>query len=282
MMIRYLLPATMFVTLATPAWAQTTLDTTAPSTVARPREERKDDGAGKISGLIAIGGGFLPRYEGASRYRASPFALAAVRWRGVEFNLVGTELRIDLGGGGHFLFGPSLELSNGRKDNDTQGRLDLLDPIDDSLAYGGFIGYRFGGDARGQGRVVVSLQATRDTKTRKGMSFSTGLSYAAIRNKRIFTTFDLGARFNDGKFTRTFFGVTPQESEATGLRAYRPGGGLTRVSAGVTAGYQLSRHWGLLARAQGGTYTGDAADSPIVDDGSKGFAQVLFGVSYAF
>jgi outer membrane scaffolding protein for murein synthesis (MipA/OmpV family) len=114
------------------------------------------------------------------------------------------------------------------------------------------------------------------------MSYGAGISYAAVRTRKVFTTFNLSAKLNDGKYARTFFGVTPQEAQASGLREYRPGGGLSQVSAGLTAGYQLSRHWGILGRVEGGTYTGDAADSPIVKDGSKGFGSALLGVSFAF
>jgi MipA family protein len=279
-MIRRLLPLMTMTAIAAPAWAQTTLDTTAPSPVAQPVEESHTDRG--ISGLIALGGGFVPRYEGASRYRATPFGLAAIRWRGIEFNLAGPELKVDLGGGGNILFGPMIGLSNNRSRSDVDGPLEQLDRIKTSLSYGGFVGYRFGGNETGQGRIVVSLEATKDTKKDKGLSFGVGVSYAAIRSETLFATFDVSAKLNDKKYTRTFFGVTEAEAERSGLAAYRPGGGLTKISAGVTAGYQLSRHWGLLARVQGGTYTGDAADSPIVKDGAKGFGQGLLGISYAF
>jgi outer membrane scaffolding protein for murein synthesis (MipA/OmpV family) len=279
-MIRRLLPLITINAIAAPAWTQTTLDTTAPSRVTQSVEEsHHDDG---VSGLIALGGGFVPRYEGASRYQATPFGLAAIRWRGIEFNLAGPELKVDLGGGGNVLWGPMIGLSNNRSRSDVDGALKQLDRIKTSLSYGGFVGYRFGGDQRGQGRIVVSLEATKDTKKEKGLSFGVGVSYAAIRSEKMFATFDVSAKLNDTKYTRTFFGVTEAESGRSGLAAYRPGGGLTKISTGVTAGYQLSRHWGLLARVQGGTYTGDAADSPIVKDGSKSFGQGLLGISYAF
>jgi outer membrane scaffolding protein for murein synthesis (MipA/OmpV family) len=281
-MVRYLLPTMAILTFATPAWAQTTLDTTAPSPVANATRDGAEDDDRGISGLIAIGGGFVPKYEGASKYQATPFALVAARWRGLEFNLVGTELKVDLGGGGRFLFGPVIGISNSRSISDAEGPVKLLDRIKSSASYGGFAGVRFGGNENGQGRIVASVQATKDTKSEKGMTFDVGLSYAAIRQEKIFATFDLGAKLNDKKYTRTFFGVTEAESQASGLDAYRPGGGLTKVTAGVTAGYQLSRHWGVMARVQGGTFTGDAADSPIVKEGSKGFGQGLLGVSYAF
>ncbi|AUW57712.1 MipA/OmpV family protein [Sphingobium sp. SCG-1] len=280
-MLKYLLSSIAFLASAMPALGQTTLDTTAPAqTVNLPTEDDDEDSG--VSGLIALGGGIMPKYDGASKYEASPFGLAALRWKGIEFNLVGTELKVDLGGGGRFLYGPVLGMSNSRSVSDAEGPVKLLNPIKDSADFGAFAGFRFGGDKRGQGRFVVSVQATKDTKKEKGMSADVGISYAAIRNKKVFATFDLGAEFNDSKYTRTFFGVTEPEALASGLDRYRPSGGLTKVSAGLTAGYQLSRHWGLLTRIQGGTFTGDAADSPIVKDGSKGYGQALFGISYAF
>lgn len=281
-MVRYLLPTLAILTLATPAWAQTTLDTTAPSAASAPREEAEEDDDGGVSGLVALGGGFLPKYEGASEYAPTPFAIVAARWKGIEFNLTGPELKIDVGGGGRFLFGPVIGLSNSRSIDDVDGPLKRLNEIDGSASVGAFAGVRIGGNENGQGRIVASLQATKDTKKEKGMSYDVGVSYAALRQQKIFATFDISAKFNDGKYTRTFFGVTDAEAQASGLQAYRPGGGLTKVAAGLTAGYQLSRKWGLVARVSGGTFTGDASDSPIVKDGSKSYGQGLLGISYAF
>lgn len=283
-MNRILLPALACLTFAQPAWAQTTLDTTAPAPVAnlpidQPDDDEDDDG---ITGLIALGGGVVPRYQGSSDYQATPFGIAALRWKGMEFNVTGPELRVDLGGGGRFLFGPAIGSSNNRDRDDTEGALRQLNPIDGSIFYGGFVGYRFGGDDRGQGRIVVSLEATKDSKSEKGANFDVGVSYAAVRSRRFFATINLAANFNDAKYTRTFFGVTEAESLASGLPAYRPGGGLTRVTAGLTAGWQLTRRWGLITRLGGGTFTGDAADSPIVRAGSKTYGQALLGLSFSF
>jgi outer membrane protein len=55
-----------------------------------------------------------------------------------------------------------------------------------------------------------------------------------------------------------------------------------QASTGTTASYQLSKHWGLIGLVRGGTYLGDAADSPIVKDGSKTFGLAALGVSYSF
>lgn len=281
-MVRRLSPMIALLVFSSPALAQTTLDTTAPSQVANSPSTPEDAQDRGIHGLVALGGGMTTTYEGASSYSAIPFAVLAARWRGIEINLAGPELKLDFGGGGNFLFGPVIGLSNARSDDDMDGALKTLNEIENSASIGAFAGFRFGGNENGQGRFVVSAQATKDTRSEKGMSYDVGFSYAAIRQQRIFATVDVSARLNDGKYTRSFFGVTEAEAETSGLEAYRPGGGLNKVQGGITAGYQLNRKWGLMARISGGTFTGDAADSPIVRDGSKTFGQALLGVSYAF
>lgn len=132
----------------------------------------------------------------------------------------------------------------------------------------------------GEGAATLTLAATRDTKKKKGASFDAGVSYAAIRNLKSFATFDLAAEFGNAKHARTFFGVTEADAAASGLEAYRPGSGLTKISRGITSGYQLSRRWGIIGRLQGGTYSGDAADSPIVETGSSLFGAAVLGISY--
>ena len=86
----------------------------------------------------------------------------------------------------------------------------------------------------------------------------------------------------NASFVRSNFGITPLEATRSGFAAYHPSGGLTEVAAGATAGFQLSRHRGLLVRAQAGTYLGDASKSPIVKDGSKSFHLFALGLGYKF
>jgi outer membrane protein len=78
----------------------------------------------------------------------------------------------------------------------------------------------------------------------------------------------------------TFYGVTPAQSAASGLALYDPGSGLRHVGAGLIGGYDLSRHWTLVASVQSRWLQGDVAASPLVEERRNTYANA--GVAYRF
>jgi outer membrane protein len=84
--------------------------------------------------------------------------------------------------------------------------------------------------------------------------------------------------FGDDAYSDTYFGITPAESSAA-LPAYDPDGGM--VSAGVEFGarYRINDVWGLEGAVTYEKFTDDAADSPIVKQGSDEQWGVRFGVT---
>src|SRR3546814_445783 len=91
---------------AAPAAAQETLGGTAEGKTL-PADPEEDRGA---SGFFAIGPGVTSAYDGAKSYQLIPFAIADVRWKGVEFELRGLRARIDLLGDSPFQIGPAANL----------------------------------------------------------------------------------------------------------------------------------------------------------------------------
>ena len=71
-------------------------------------------------------------------------------------------------------------------------------------------------------------------------------------------------------------------ANAKSMRTYYDvsGSGLMFVAAGVEAGYDLARHWVLVASVEGRRMQGDAADSPLVENKSTWYARA--GVAYRF
>jgi MipA family protein len=91
------------------------------------------------------------------------------------------------------------------------------------------------------------------------------------------------ARFASGKYNRTFFGVDPAASLASGLPHYRPKGGL--YALGVVAGaYQpLGERWGLFGFAGYDRLQSGAARSPLVRQlGDRDQATAGIALTYTF
>jgi MipA family protein len=88
------------------------------------------------------------------------------------------------------------------------------------------------------------------------------------------------ATWGDSKSNGTFYGVTPEQSAASGFPAYQPGSGLRYVSLGLIGGYDLSRHWTLVASVQQRWLQGDVAQSPLADCRQNTYANA--GIAYRF
>ncbi|MXQ11969.1 MipA/OmpV family protein [Microvirga makkahensis] len=99
-------------------------------------------------------------------------------------------------------------------------------------------------------------------------------------------TLSAGPRLSlgDSEFTRTYFGVTPEEAALNGqVEAYRPSGGITSVGATASASYVWSEQWTTTAFVSYRRLVGDAADSPIVRTfGSENQVGLGLTASYSF
>ena len=76
------------------------------------------------------------------------------------------------------------------------------------------------------------------------------------------------AFYGDDTFSSTYFGVTPAEAAASSFNAYQSGAGFLSAGVELTAQYSLGGQWGLDGTLRWDRLTGDAADSPLVLQGS--------------
>jgi outer membrane protein len=270
----------------TPAYAQEALGAppTAEAEAAAPTSVQDAIGRlqGGAHGFFAIGAGAVPAFDGAKKYQLIPLMIGNVGWKGVELQVRGLGARVDLLGDSRVQIGPVFNVrSNRNSSSDGSGRVKLLDDVDSSVDLGGFVGYRFGGNRYGQGEVAFDVTLTKDVSDgHHGLIGSAQMSYAAYRSQKFFLNVDAQTSFADKKYMRAFFGVTPVEAARSALTAYRPDSGIRDAGAGLTAGYQFTPKWGLIARAGANYYLGDAKDSPIVKEGSK--LQAVGGLALSF
>jgi MipA family protein len=188
---------------------------------------------GSPHSMVALGAAVVPEYDGADTMRVLPFALGEVRWGGVDFQLRGQGLRIDLVSDPRLAIGPVIGARLPR--NNVDGRVGLLPEIDTAVEAGGFVGYRIGGDRTGQGSVQVELSVVHDvTRTHNGLLATASAGYAAIRQPKGFLSLDVQTTWANRDYTRTYFGVDPADAARSGLRVYRPGSGFRDVGAGLT------------------------------------------------
>lgn len=96
--------------------------------------------------------------------------------------------------------------------------------------------------------------------------------------------FRVGPRllFGSDSYTDTYFGVSSDEAANSDFDAYDPDGGLVSAGIELIATYKLGDQWWLEGRARWDQLQDDAADSPIVDQGSAEMGTLSIGVRRSF
>ncbi|OUL73064.1 MipA/OmpV family protein [Paraburkholderia hospita] len=94
--------------------------------------------------------------------------------------------------------------------------------------------------------------------------------------------FSMGPGFTwaDAEYTRTFFGVSSQQSAASGLPAYNTGAGIRDVHLNGYVSYDISKHWAASVAVTLGRLQHYAATSPITERRSE--LNTLASVNYRF
>ncbi|MEQ7869622.1 MipA/OmpV family protein [Chromohalobacter israelensis] len=72
--------------------------------------------------------------------------------------------------------------------------------------------------------------------------------------------------YGSDAWTEDMFGISARESRRSGLDAYSPSEGYFRIGADASASYYLTRTWSVTGLVGVSRLTGDAKDSPIVDE----------------
>lgn len=118
----------------------------------------------------------------------------------------------------------------------------------------------------------VGVSASQDMLGhRGGLIVSVDTGWRFYRSETTEWTSGVGVSAANGLNMRSYFGVPPSASEASGKPAYQPGAGLRDVHWGVNFKHALSKHWFLFGSAGASRLLGPAADSPLVEkpDGSS-------------
>jgi len=218
---------------------------------------------------LGIAGDLAPAYEGASSYILTPAPL---------FKLYRLTLPngFQIGGknGNGFSIGPAFNVVGSREASD-HDELDGLKDIDTAFEAGLRLRYQtdmfrayteirqgFGGHEGIVGEAGFDLIARPDPQ------------FTLYAGPRIF--------FADDHYTKTYFGVSPSEAAASDFTAYHPDGGIKSYGFEAGGRFDVNEYWAFRGRLTYQQFTGDAADSPIVQSGSDHQFTARFGVVRKF
>lgn len=220
-------------------------------------------------------------YAGASIFHSSAYlgsaetetrALPYLSFEDVKgFDLIGTRLSyrlIETGTGQGFgkwslRAGPSLSFQSGR-DSDDSPTLTGFEDIGAAFPIGGYLRSTIG-------PVGFGLNAGQDIAGgHSGLTVDASVG-TFLPLGRVFIQPSLTASWADRRHNNSYFGVSSEQSQASGLNAYGIGSGFHSYSAGVVSWAEFGDHYAISFIGAHRWFTGNAADSPILNasDGSK-------------
>jgi len=249
---------------------------------------------------LGAGGVFSPKFFGSKDFKISPIPYAAINYRAIIFASVDKGLGANLLDTNGFKAGPILGYRGGRKESDSRQYLHGLGDVDPTLTAGGFIKYDYGhflstelkvekgvvSFGSGQNKTLASLGIIEKSKGNLGtkVEWSADAHLPPLFDNRLLISAGPRVSFFDQEYAKAEYGVTFNQSLASGYRAFKPKAGIGEVGVGASALYRVTDN--ITAAAFGG-YTrivGDAAKSPIVlgPGGSKDQFKVGAGLIYRF
>lgn len=272
--------ATLMALAASPALAQTAGE--APSDPPGERDFVQ----------IGLGAAINGDYEGSDDYRVIPGGVLRARVSGITIQTEGLGISADLIdrlGKLDLDLGPVVRLGLNRTGKIKDDLVDLLPERDVAVEVGGFAGVTVRRITNPYDSLSFRLQAVKDVAgAHDSLVLTPSATFATPLSQATLATVSASADVVTGRYARYYFGVTPAESLASGLRAYSPGGGMKNVRATLLVAHSLSGDlrrggWGLFGIASHNRLLGDFKRSPLVADrGTRGQWFGAAGVGYSW
>lgn len=225
--------------------------------------------------VIDLGAGVMakPRYPGSDEVIAVPFPIIAV---GKFFipgigQVIDEDERIK-----RFSIYPSFNF-NGKRDSSDSNELEGLNDVDWALEAGLGMAYR-------HDWIRGFVEVRQGFNGYSGQVADFGIDFIANPTKDLELLVGPRAGWGSDGYMDTYFGITAAEDTASSLydQSYDAEAGFHTVGVAATARYDLTEE--LTFHLQGGwdRLIGDAADSPIVKEGSTNQFYGGAGLSYEF
>ena len=218
-----------------------------------------------LPNLVGIGVGSTTEYSGGKDTVTLPApGLRYVTEGGYLLEWYGPFGQLNLMNGPGWQLGPVLNVKMARKD--------VSDPVikrihetEYTLEAGMFVGYEY---LKTEG-IPLRLRVQGSVMTNggdqyNGSRFTLSGSYWQPLSQKFMMGMGIGSSWASSSYNNTYYGVTQQDSVASGLPVYVPGGGMYLSYAWLGAIYELTREWylGMLVLDQ--RLLNDAGHSPIV------------------
>ena len=225
---------------------------------------------------VGLGAQVRPEFIGADGTKVAPLFHVNIA-RGTNqfsFSAPDDSPGIGLFSTNGFSLGPAANIEGRRKESDVGA---AVGSVPRTFEVGAFAQYQKGDSIRLRAEVLKGVNG------HDGLVGTIGADKIWRDGDRYVVSIGPRLLFSDGRYQRAYFGVTPAASLATGLPAYRPGGGLHAIAVASGVTYALNSRWGMFGYARYERLVGDAARSPIIREfGSRNQLSGGIGLNYTF
>ncbi len=241
---------------------------------------------------LALGGAYVPDYEGSDDYEFTPFGAIRGRLGGFSFNTRGTYLYVDLlrrpASGVDFDFGPIVGVRRERTSKVDDVFVRALGKRKTAIEVGGFAGVSFHGLTNPYDTLSIRVDAVHDIgNAHKSTVITPGIDFATPLSRRTYVGASLSAdfvanRYADYYYANPFIAIGPDAMAASnpdgGMKNWRLG---ALVNQSITG--DLTGGLSIFAGANYSRIVGDIADSSIVADrGSRSQWQLATGLAFTW
>ncbi|WP_168787524.1 MipA/OmpV family protein [Paraburkholderia aromaticivorans] len=222
---------------------------------------------------ISIGPGMyvFPKFPGSSQLQVLPFPQQDISWKDRLFSQGPDVLGINVLRAGNYHLGMSVSFDFQSRSSSDDARLRGLPDVHYGPKLRLFADYTWWA-------FTGAVAAYQDIAgTGQGLTATADLFVSAPLGN-LLISMGPGLTWGNATYTHTLFGITPQESAATGLPHYDTASGLRDFHFNTNATYQINRHWSANVAAVVGRLERYAAGSPITERrlDLNGTASVLY------
>lgn len=206
---------------------------------------------------LGIGVGATPDYVGSDDYRLRVIPLIDLRYKDIVA-LKGNRLQVNILHRKNFKAGPLLYLRFGRQEK-RNAILTGLGDVADAVLAGAFVEGSYK-SLFGSAEFRQALGGGQGASAR--FILAQGLYQSASKKTRLIAA--IRTDWNSRRSNQVNFGITPGQAFDSGLPAFAPGGGFSKVEIDFLGRRQVTERWRLEWIAGYARLLGDIADSPLV------------------
>lgn len=221
--------------------------------------------------MVGAGAIYAPKFEGSDEFEIVPVPVISATFGRVRVDPDGLTVNVLESNGFKFTLNGGYEFGGGRKESDSR-HLRGLGDVDAGGIVGVQVSYEMG---------PMEFYAKME-KTIGGSESLLGEVGANVSHHvdRFILSAGASATFADDNHMDSYFGVTAAQSARSGLRQYNANAGLKRFDLEASVTYLATENWFVQGQAGVGFLTGDAKDSPIVQDHVQPSAMLLVGYKF--